>query len=83
VSVRKLETPVCENTVKALEELLARARCGEIRGLAYIAIEPRWCYTADATGVARDNLTFTRGAILMLGNRLAQLVLDQQGNILS
>jgi hypothetical protein len=72
-----LRPPVSKETVQALEELLEQARTGHIRGLAYVAFEPRGEYTADVTGLAADNLTLTRGALLMLGNKLADVAFQK------
>lgn len=76
--IKLLEPPVCGDTIKVLEELLEDARRGVIRGVAFVAIEARYVYTADAVGLALKNPTFTRGALLMLGTRLAELFREHQ-----
>lgn len=70
-----VQDPVCSDTVHALEDALNKAKQGKIRGLAIVAIGPRYAYTADVTGIALDNPTFTRGALFILATRLEQLAL--------
>lgn len=70
-----LPTPVSEETVRVLEELLEEARSGRVRGIAFVALEARGAYTAHATGLAALDPTRTRGTLFALAAKLEQIML--------
>lgn len=63
-------------TVRVLEELLMRARDGEILGVAVVAITGLKEYELMTTGGAQDRPTFTLGALtkfkLMVADTLGE-----------
>jgi hypothetical protein len=63
-----------DDTVKALETLLADAKAGKVIGLAFVAMYRRREYTASATGEARRNPTFTRGMLAALDDLMGDMV---------
>lgn len=66
--------PPCVETVLHLEELLRRARAGEIRGIADVVLLPGKGYSVDAIGAFRRDPTFARGAIAALDDEMRELV---------
>jgi hypothetical protein len=62
---------VSNETIAALEEMLAEARAGLLFGLAFVAIYHK-AYTANLVGAARLNPTHTRGMIRLLDDTLAE-----------
>jgi len=65
---------ISADTVECLDELLERARAGEIIGIAYVAMFKRRKYVANATGEARRNPTFTRGMVRVLDDELGRRI---------
>ncbi|MDT3669516.1 MAG: hypothetical protein ROZ37_04175 [Aromatoleum sp.] len=65
---------VCRETIALLEDLLEDARCGEVTGLAFVAMRKSNAYVADATGAAFINPTFARGMVASLDDYLRDLV---------
>jgi hypothetical protein len=57
---------VSHDTIAALESLLARARDGEIIGLAYVALARQKNYVVDTAGEARRDPTFALGMVQIL-----------------
>lgn len=58
------------DTVECLEQLLERAKRGEIIGLAFAAMCRRRRYFLDTAGEAHRNPTFARGMIAALDDEL-------------
>lgn len=61
-------------TVKALEQLLAQARAGEIVGLAYTALRENRSYSVGLAGEARCDPTYTKGMLGVLDNELDRII---------
>lgn len=80
VSVKKLPEPVSDETVQLLEALLEGAKKGKYRGVAVVAIEARYGYIADVTGLAAENPIFTRGALFAIAAKLEHLILEASSN---
>ena len=69
--IRLVSGQAPEDLVRALEELLADAKRGQLVGLAYAAMYRRHEYVVDTAGECRRNPTFTRGMVRALDDRLA------------
>lgn len=65
---------VSRETVTTLEELLYRAKEGEVIGLAFCAVIKRRNYIVDLSGEARTSPTFARGMISALDDHAKRLV---------
>jgi hypothetical protein len=62
------------DTVQCLEQLLDKARKGEIIGLAFAAMCRRRQYMVDTAGEAHRNLTYARGMVCALNDELGQRI---------
>lgn len=62
---------VSNDTVKALETLLANARRGEVIGIAFAAMLKGRAYIVNTAGEAHRNPTFSRGMLAALSDRLS------------
>lgn len=70
----KLVAPAKDaETVDVLEDLLGRARRGEVIGLAYVALHPGCDYSGDVVGVARLTPLLARGIVGALWEELPSL----------
>ena len=65
---------VSRDTVSCLRDLLSRAECGEVIGVAYAAMYKRRKYTVHVCGEADRNPTFARGMVGALGDELSKRV---------
>jgi len=65
---------ISHDTIEALEDLLHRARAGEITGVAFAAILRRKRYIVNTAGSAYRFPTFTRGMIRALDDELSRQV---------
>lgn len=74
---RLVTTAVSPDTILALEELLESAKSGKLLGIAFVAMYHSREYSADATGEAKRNPTFTRGMLRALDDRLGDLARRQ------
>jgi len=72
--LRLVESFRSADTIAALEDLLARARAGEIVGLVYAAIEPQRSYVADTAGEATRDLTYALGMVRVLDKLIASRI---------
>ena len=61
---------ISHDTIACLKELLARAKAGEVLGIAYVAMLRRRQYIADAAGECHRNPTFARGMVQALDDEL-------------
>ena len=71
---RVVEGTVSQDTVEHLEELLERARAGEVIGVAYVAMMKSRKYIANTAGEAHRNPTFTLGMTQVLNDALLERV---------
>ena len=62
------------DTVRALEELLADAKAGNLIGVAYVAMRQPSYYSIGIAGETRRSPTFTRGMLCRLDDELATLL---------
>lgn len=62
---------VSNDTVEALEQLLAEARKGTLIGIAYCGVLKRRGYIVNSAGEAFRNPTFARGMVAALDDQLA------------
>jgi hypothetical protein len=62
--------PISHDTIECLKELLARAKSGEVIGIAYVAMLRRRQYFADAAGECHRNPTHARGMVRALDDEL-------------
>lgn len=65
---------VSTDTVECLRLLLARARKGEVIGLAYCAMLKRRAYIVNTAGEAHESPTFARGMIATLDDSLSDRI---------
>lgn len=65
---------VSTDTVECLKLLLARARKGEVIGLAYCAVLKQRAYIVNAAGLAHESPTFARGMVAALDDQLSETV---------
>lgn len=65
---------VSTDTVECLRLLLARARRGEVIGLAYCAMLKQRQYIVNTAGVAHDSPTFARGMVAVLDDSLSNRI---------
>lgn len=66
-----------DETIAELRELLARAECGELVGLAFVAIQTS-SYTVQAVGQARHAPVVTRGMVTDLWDLLKDLQFERR-----
>ena len=71
---RPAERSVSADTVDALEQLLARARQGDVVGLALAYLMPDSRYAVDTTGECARDPTFARGMVCALDDELSRLI---------
>jgi hypothetical protein len=69
-----LPDAVSDDTVECLTSLLARAKTGEVTGIAFAVILRRRRYTVNTCGAARKYPTFTRGMIRALDDELGEII---------
>ena len=62
------------DTIACLNELLRRARRGEVIGLAFCAMLKERAYIVDTAGVAHDSPTFARGMVAALDDSLSNRI---------
>lgn len=62
-----------EDTIAALETLLAEARAGNLIGLAYAGLCPARKYIIDVAGEARAAPVFTHGLVALLAHELIRI----------
>ena len=63
---------VSEETVQALEELLEKARRGEVVGVAVAAMYRKREFTVNTCGDMHRNPTFCRGAVAALADQISR-----------
>jgi hypothetical protein len=63
---------VSEETVQALDELLEKARRGEVVGVAYAAMYRQREYSVRTCGDMHTNPTYCRGAVAALGDHISR-----------
>lgn len=71
-AVVSIAPAVSQDTVAVLQELLAAARRGDLRGIAFVGVYARKEYVVGYTGLAAQNPTFTRGAVMDLLDDMAK-----------
>jgi hypothetical protein len=64
------DVPISHDTVKDLEDLTAKARRGEVTGLAYAVTTKGKGYNVNATGLLYDSPAFAIGTVVVLLYRL-------------
>lgn len=69
---RLVPDTISGDTVRALQQLLAAARRGEVIGIAYVAMYKRREFIANAAGEAKRSPVFTRGMVACLDDALAR-----------
>lgn len=72
--VTAVPTMVSTDTVEALELLLAKARNGELVGIAYIALGVGGVFEMDLAGVAYDLPIYVRGLLPALDDKLGKII---------
>ena len=65
---------VSTDTVECLRLLLARARRGEVIGLAFCAMLKKRQYIVNTAGIAHDSPTFARGMVAALDDSLSNRI---------
>lgn len=65
---------VSTDTVECLQQLLQRARTGEVIGLAFCAMLKRRAYIVNTAGVAHESPTFARGMVAALDDSLSNRI---------
>ena len=65
---------ISQDTVKALQQLLAYAERGELTGIAFAATFRKMRYVTNVAGILAKNPTFCRGAIRALDDDLAAII---------
>lgn len=65
---------ISADTVHALEVLLAKAKVGDVIGVAFIALGPAGAYEVDVAGVANNMPVFVRGLLPVLDDQLGKLI---------
>lgn len=65
---------VSGETVTALEQLIERARAGEVLGIGFVAMLKRRRYIVNTAGECRADPTLTRGMVLALDDELRDMV---------
>lgn len=65
---------VSTDTVECLRVLLARARKGEVIGLAFCAMLKQRSYIVNTAGVAHESPTFARGMVAALDDSLSNRI---------
>ena len=65
---------VSTDTVECLRVLLARAKRGEVVGLAYCAVLKQRTYIVNTAGTAHESPTFTRGMVAALEDSLSNRI---------
>ncbi len=63
---RLVPDSISDDTVEALQQLLAHARRGDLVGIAFVGIYRGRTYIVNTAGEARRDLTRTRGMALDL-----------------
>jgi hypothetical protein len=66
-----LRPQLSHDTVQCLEDLLQRARSGQLIGICFAAMCRRRQYILDAAGEAHRNPTFARGMVAALDDELS------------
>lgn len=65
---------VSRDLVECLTQLLAGAKSGEVRGIAFGAILQKQRYITNVTGLCVRNPTFARGMVASLDDELAGII---------
>lgn len=60
----------CAESIRTLERMLEAARAGRLVGLAYCAVQRSGGYSVDFVGLARRDLTRTRGMVCALDDEI-------------
>lgn len=74
---RLVADTVSIDTIECLEQLLERAKRGDLIGLAFAAMLKRRRYIVNTAGVAHDSPTFTRGMVAALDDSLSNRIHHQ------
>jgi hypothetical protein len=69
---RLVPDAVSGDTVKALQQLLAEAKKGQVIGVAFVAMYKQRQFIANAAGEAKRSPVFTRGMVACLDDVLAR-----------
>ena len=72
-----VEAKICEETIGALEQILAGARSGAVNGIAFAASLRDLSYITDATGYCREHPTFARGMVALLSDEIAAVARER------
>jgi len=72
--LRVVRFPGSNDTVRALEALLAEARAGRLIGVAYVAMYGHGEYAVGFDGETRKTPTFTRGMLHLLDDELSKII---------
>lgn len=65
---------VSTDTVECLRVLLARAKRGEVVGLAYCAMLKQKAYIVNTAGIAHESPTFALGCVAVLSGSLSDRI---------
>lgn len=66
-----IEDELSSDTVECLEQLLAQARSGRLRGLGFVGVYRSNKYIGNTAGAAHADPTRTRGMLLGLDDKLS------------
>ena len=75
----RVSNAVSDDTIEALENLLKRAKAGEVVGLAFAALLPRRRYFIEVTGDAYKDPTFARGMVSAIDDELRSMIDEAAG----
>lgn len=67
-----VQDTISDDTVEALQHLLAEARKGKVIGVAFVAMYKERQFIANAAGEAKRSPVFTRGMVACLDDVLAR-----------
>lgn len=76
---RLVGTQISDETVQALEQLLAQARRGELVGLAFCGMYRQRRYVVSTAGEARRNPTFALAMTRVLDFKLCKKIVGTRG----
>lgn len=80
MTYRLVKDYVSRDLVICLEQLLAAAQNGTVRGIAFGAILSQQRYITNVAGACHKNPTFTLGVVRVLDHELHELVLGRDAN---
>lgn len=63
-----------EEVIGLLDDMLARARKGEVNGVALVCSFKHQHYVTAVAGTCRTNPTFSRGMVMFLADKIGELV---------